>query len=54
VREKIQKPEKIASPFKKRVFTALKNLGAEGLLPIALPVVHLFTDSLVYILKKEA
>ncbi len=53
VREKIQKPGKIVSPFKSGIFTILNKLRITRLLPLLMPVIHLFTDSLIYILTKE-
>ena len=43
----------IVSPFKSGIFTILNKLRITRLLPLLMPVIHLFTDSLIYILTKE-
>jgi len=52
VKEKLNQPERIVSPFKKKVFQILSSAHLIGLIPIFLPLLHYFSTTLIYILKK--
>jgi len=51
VLDKIRQPEKIVSSTKRNIFHALNTLKAASAIKTLLPAVHLFSDSLIYILK---
>ncbi len=53
IRAKIKSPEKIKSSFKGRAFALLHKLGLDRLLPPAMPLLHLFSNTFIFILKKD-
>lgn len=52
-KEKLARPAKIKSPFKKRIFNLLDKSGTAPLILLAMPLLHLFSNALIFILKKE-
>lgn len=53
VKEKILRPDKIKSQAKLKIFKVLNQIRAVRLILLLLPVLHLFSNSLIYILTKE-
>jgi len=51
VREKLTKPQRIVSPTKKKIFSILNWFGLTALIIFILPLLHLFSESLIFILK---
>ena len=51
---KLQNPEQIASPVKKKIFSALELLRLKSLIKPMLPALHFFSTTLIYILRPKA